>query len=363
MKIVVRADSSLSIGSGHIMRCLTLAKMLESFGAEVHFILLDLEGNLSNVLIESGFMVHLISTTIKDSSLPIDILLQEIHEKSIEDAEKTISILKNYASFDWIIVDHYALDWKWEELIRPHVKRVFVIDDMANRKHECDVLLDQNFQFDMELRYKELVPENCINLLGPRYLLFRPEFRNIKPRTSRNGSIKNILIFFGGSDSTNETVKALKACNLLERKDFHIDVVVGGSNPHHNKIQQLCKEIPGAVFHRQINYMAELMNKADLAIGAGGSTTWERCLLGLPALIVILAENQQKGILNLEKVGAFINMGWYSSINAKEMSTHIYKLLEDPEKVKEMSHQALSLVDADNLYDLKDWERIFYRCL
>ncbi len=359
MKIAIRADSGVVMGTGHVMRCLTLAEMLRTFGAEVHFIHRRLDGDLTNIIKAHGFDVHKLAEYAEYSSGSIKEVLKRMNENFVEDAEETIRILDRYGPFDWAIVDHYAFDIKWEKNISAYAKRIFVIDDMANRPHGCDVLLDQNFHFDMNSRYDGLLPEGCIKLLGPKYMLFRPEFRNIDIRKTRNGTICNLLVFFGGSDSTNETTKTLKALEQIKRTDLNIDVVVGGSNPHYLEVEQMCERVQGAVFHRQIDYMAELMNKADLAIGAGGSTTWERCLLGLPAIIIVLAENQKKGIEELEKHGAFINLGWYSSVNEETIGAYLRDLFDHPLRIVEMSNQAFKLVSRNSLCDEESWKEIF----
>ncbi len=212
------------------------------------------------------------------------------------DAEETIlQIKKLLGKVDWLVIDSYALDIAWEQKLCPWVDKIFVIDDLANRHHDCDVLLDQNFYLDMGHRYDGLVPENCRLLLGPRYALLREEFYKVKKHLrERTGEIHRILVFYGGSDATNETMKALYALDAMNLRDVEVDVVVGGSNPHNGEVEAYCKTRPQFHYHCQVNNMAEMMNSADLALGAGGSTTWERCFLELPAIVTAVAENQVK---------------------------------------------------------------------
>lgn len=360
MKIAIRTDSSVAIGAGHVMRCLTLAHMLKGLGAEIHFIHSDLKGNLSQVIKAAGFKVHVFSPDFEHESLSMDSLIAKMSGCSNQDVEKTSKILEKHGPFDWVIVDHYAFDSNWESQIYSYTKHVFVIDDMANRSHECDVLLDQNFHFDAASRYEGLVPNRCRLLLGTRFLLLRKEFhaatRNLK---RRDQATFRLLIFFGGSDVSNETEKALRAVQMLEGYNLHVDVVVGASNPYKEKISMICAEIKDAVFHCQIDYMAELMCQADLAIGAGGSTTWERCYLGVPALVVILAENQRIGIEELEPIGAFINLGDYRKVKKELIYDQLTDLLNNPDKLRRMRQQTSKLVSKESIIKPKEWIEIF----
>ena len=188
-----------------------------------------------------------------------------------EDATETSAILaQGDGSIDWLIMDHYALDRLWETEMRPDVRKIMVIDDLADRRHDCDLLLDQNLFKNSHSRHDGLVPIPCQKLLGPRYALLRREFRAArKTLRVRDGRIKRILIFFGGGDPTNETAKALKALAQLNRPEVAVDVVVGGGNPYNKQIQTLVGALPKATYHCQIMNMAELMAAADIAIGGG----------------------------------------------------------------------------------------------
>lgn len=192
---------------------------------------------------------------------------------------------------NWVVVDHYDLDVQWERSIRSFAYHLFVIDDLADRMHDCDLLLDQNYYLDLEIRYNDLVPHSCRKLLGPSFILLRDEFINQKRALrKRDGFIKHILVFFGSSDPTNQTKRVLDALVLLQLNEIEIDVVVGMSNPHRNSIKEHCDQSLGLNFYCQVSNMAELISKADLAIGAGGGAMWERCYLGLPTITVVFAK-------------------------------------------------------------------------
>ncbi|MED4402765.1 UDP-2,4-diacetamido-2,4,6-trideoxy-beta-L-altropyranose hydrolase [Metabacillus fastidiosus] len=289
MNVVIRTDASFEIGTGHVMRCITLAKQLVHEGAEVLFICRSFYGNSISFIQSQGFHVH---TLLSDKNKKH---LQWTRDNWEKDSEETKLILGSLnKKIDLLIVDHYGLDIKWESKFCSVVNYIMVIDDLANRVHNCDLLLDQNYYFNMNNRYKGLVPEYCTLMLGPSYVLLRDEFLSIDPqKIKRDDSINNILIFFGGTDPTGETLKTLKVIQKPNFSHIEFNVVVGEANPKKEEIKEMCTKIKNSIYHCQTNNMAELMLKADLAISAGGATTWERCFLGLPSLIIIVAENQE----------------------------------------------------------------------
>lgn len=338
MKVLVRTDSSVDIGSGHLMRCLTLADQLCLEGTDVAFVCRDLPGAMFDLLQARGY---------RNAKLPFadaGNLSQSIDAK---ETLETASILFP-DGFDWLVVDHYALDAAWESVLRSASKKIMVIDDLANRKHDCDLLLDQNYYRDLEQRYKELVPEHCITLLGPEYVLLRPEFAEARKRLrERDGRIKRILVFLGGSDPSNITGKILDVLKHLSLPAVAIDVVVGISNPHKTEIQGFCNEIQNAHYHCQVTNMAELIEKADMGIGAGGATTWERCVLGLPSLTLVFADNQLQTTLDLSYRGAIKFLGWADRITPKDIERSIDLFINNSLLVSNFSKKALLI--------MKDW--------
>jgi len=263
------------------------------------------------------------------------------------DAIETQEILQRLSPpAAWLIVDHYALDLRWETQMRSFTRKIMVIDDIADRPHDCDVLLDQNLYRNMDTRYDDLVPKHCKQFLGPQFALLRPEFIEARKNLrKRDGSIKRILIFFGGSDPTNETAKALEAISMLNRLDIAVDIIVGNANPHKGQIQQQCSQMPNVIFHGQVENMAELMSQADLAIGAGGTTTWERCCLGLPSITIILAQNQLETTGAVANAGATWNLGRSEQVNATLLADTTKRALDNPQELKRMSALALGIMD------------------
>lgn len=329
MKVAFRVDASSQIGSGHVMRCLTLANQLKEVGATCTFISRELKGNLIRFVKSQGFEV---------------LSLNESKVEQEMDAHETMQVLDEP---DLLVVDHYRIDVAWENMLKPHVKKLMVIDDLANRKHECDLLLDQNYYFNIDSRYKDLVPDSCRLLLGPCYVLLRDEFLKLTEQIrKRDGTIQNILVFYGGSDPTNETEKVLKAITKLPlNRKLKVNVIVGSSNPHKTEIERLCSQQSSFSYYEQVTNMAELMNEADLAIGAGGTTTWERCFVGLPSIVTVIADNQLEVTQAVSSTNAILNLGESSQVTIDGIQQQITDLLDDPGKVMEIGKAALSLVN------------------
>jgi UDP-2,4-diacetamido-2,4,6-trideoxy-beta-L-altropyranose hydrolase len=212
-----------------------------------------------------------------------------------EDASQTIEAIQglNAGKPDWMVVDHYAIDSRWEMRISPYVERIFVIDDLANRFHSCDMLLDQNYRDKGALSYKALVPDTCQLLIGPRYALLGPEFAaHRQTPLVRDRKINKILVFFGGTDPHNMTGLVLEALTCEEFGYLEVDVVVGANNQHLSAIQEQINQRLRTTLYGPLPHLADLMMKADLAFGAGGTTTWERMALGLSCLVITIADNQ-----------------------------------------------------------------------
>lgn len=334
MNIVIRTDASIEIGTGHVMRCLTLAKQLKRHGAEVTFVCCEFEGNSISYLQGEGIDVAVLPS-IKDSF------------QWQLDAEETIGVIKEMdIEVDLVIVDHYGLDSKWENRLRCFTKKIMVIDDLADRPHDCDLLLDQNYYLNMNERYEKFVPAHCIQMIGPNYVLFRDEFLQVADKQKeRTGEINNILVFFGGTDPTGETIKTLDAIDALNIHEVKIDVVVGAANPKCYEIEKICNEMSNVNFYCQISNMAELMWQADLAIGAGGSTTWERCLVGLPSLTVVLAENQFELTTTIANQGATIYLGESSEVTKETFQEAIIKLIQNPNALWKMNGKCKEIID------------------
>ncbi|MFU3245987.1 MULTISPECIES: UDP-2,4-diacetamido-2,4,6-trideoxy-beta-L-altropyranose hydrolase [Pseudomonas aeruginosa group] len=295
MRAVFRADASLQIGTGHVMRCLSMAREIAVRGGECIFICREHKGHLIRQIQGLGFKVHTLPLEAcldSDTALPHARWLGSTQAK---DAALCVEILKHIDA-EWMVVDHYALDEQWEAFIKPLVRNLFVIDDLTDRKHDCNILLNQNLAVEPN-GYAMLVPTDARILCGPAYALLRPEFHaarqeSIKARQGR--PLKHILVSLGGIDKDNITLRAIDAIKSLDGcQYFDLTVVMGPNAPWKNSVHSALKSFPGrAELRIGVSNMAELMVASDVAIGAAGSTSWERCVLGLPTLILILADNQ-----------------------------------------------------------------------
>ncbi|MDX5407668.1 MAG: UDP-2,4-diacetamido-2,4,6-trideoxy-beta-L-altropyranose hydrolase [Chromatiaceae bacterium] len=328
MRVLLRADASVSMGSGHIMRCLTLAKALQQQGAVCNFICRPHEGHLIDWLREQNITVIMLPDTINNE---------------VDDARQCLTHLTS--SYQLLVLDHYQLGQAYCQLMRARCDKVLVIDDLANRQHDCDILLDQNLLPKGNERYQQLVPAHCLQLLGPRYALLRDEFYQ-RP-SNRNGQPKHILVSFGGSDEQNLTTLAVNAIAQLKPEQVTADIVIGANNPWRAMLQQQVARLSNVQLHVQCNYMASLMYQARLMLGAGGATHWERCICGLPGLVVTVAENQQATTAYLDELGACVWLGQAAEMSAEFFAEQLCYYLSQPALLDEIGQRAKNLVPAN----------------
>lgn len=329
MRIVFRTDASTEIGTGHVMRCLTLADALKERGADVSFICRAEPGNMNDYIRAKGY----------------GLLTLPSGASTEEDADRTIQLLKGFSERPaWLIADHYGLDRTWEAPVRQTVGKILAIDDLADRTHDCDMLLDQNYAGPS--RYDGLVPGSCARLIGPRYAMLRPQFaRERKTMRDRTGDINRILVFLGGVDSGNETGKVLRALRILDEKDIRVDVVIGASSGHRDEIERMASAMPRVQCHTGVENMAALMSAADISIGAGGTATWERLALGLPSLVIAIADNQVAGAQALARDGYILYAGWHEDITVERLRDDLAVLMRYPHLLRQVSLKAQELVD------------------
>ncbi len=287
--ILFRADGGAAIGSGHLRRCLSLAERLRDWGHYCQFVSRASDHSFNGLVSDAGF--DLIELPAADAGS------QE------RDAEQTLAAVGG-TFFDVVIVDHYGLDQIWEKAVRGVTERLAVIDDLADRNHYCDLLID--VAPGDHARYDGLVPAECRQLLGPTYALLRPEFAQFRQaRTERSGAVGRILISFGGVDPDDLTGTAIAAIRAVLPK-VAIDAVLTGLSPHRRALEDRAARDPHLLVHVDAANMAELMQAADLAIGAGGSTSWERACMGLPSIVTVIAANQRTTADALERLGCAV---------------------------------------------------------
>jgi len=345
--ILFRVDASILIGSGHVMRCLTLADEFKKQGWETIFVSRDLPGNNFKE-IESR------SHCLKILPRPHHYFHNNIKNKSYEDwigvsqeydAEEIVTLLRCY-NIDWIVVDHYSLGKCWEIKMKKISQNIFVIDDLDDRQHECKILLNHTNLPSFKKKYKDLTSKNTKLLLGPKYLLLSPEYLKIKNRLSNNnGNIKRIFIYYGSIDLSNETGKALEALITMNISDIIIDVAIGRNNLNIENIKTLVSKIKNAYLHFQLPNLADIMSKSDLALSAGGYTIWEQNYLGLASLVTGVAENQVKPTIYLDKIGCLIWLGLSEDVFKDQIINKLQMLIEHPELIINQSKIKMGLVD------------------
>lgn len=362
MKVAFRADASLQMGTGHVMRCLTLANTLKAIGAECEFICREHQGNLIEHIRSDGHVTHALPAHPK----PVGTSLLAIKTPSDEqatahshwlgatqeqDATECTPILSELQP-DWLIVDHYALDARWEAALKPHYRKLMVIDDLADRLHECNVLLDQTFGRNAE-DYKPWVPADCTLICGSQYALLRPEFaalRSYSLQRRNEPQLRQLLITMGGVDKDNATgqvLEALRSCALP--MNCRITVVMGAAAPWLSEVERLAQNMPWPTQVKVgVKDMAQLMADSDLAIGAAGATSWERCCLGLPTIMVVLADNQHQVAQGLEQAGAAQVIESTQRI-AQHLHSRLTPLIESPILLRAMSQPASDIVDGHGI--------------
>lgn len=344
MNVAFRVDASTQIGTGHLMRCLTLADALAAGGAYVRFVCRHLPHTLTKLIQEKAHDLVLFQGVPSIEGRDELAHAHWLGTTQAHDAQETLSVLSDKA-WNWLIVDHYALDSRWESILYQIAKKILVIDDIADRQHSCEVLLDQNLYPNMDTRYRGKVSNNCHLLLGPRYALLRDEFKCLREQISpRTGEVKRILVFMGGVDADNYTAVAIESLASLNRDELSVDVIIGAAHPFREAIEYTCKLI-GFCCHVQTNKMGELIASADLAIGAGGSANWERCCLGLPGLIVSLADNQIEIAKALDHFGACVHLGTPEFATPPVLRKALSNCLNDRRFLKGLSEKSYYLVD------------------
>jgi len=346
MKIVFRVDASSAMGSGHLIRCKNLALALIKRGAEVSFICRDFNGNLIHDLLAESISVSVLASP-KISARTTDSYLHWLGVSQEVDAAETILAL-NSEHPDWMIVDHYALDIVWEKQVKPHVKKVLVIDDLANRLHLCDLLLDQNYSFETNNRYQRLLPEDSRQILGPRYALMDSNFQHAREKMSKNRiGIKTILIYLGGVDPDNITSMALLALSDPKLEEIQVNVLIGANSPPHRQaVEVLVEARPYTKLYEPQDNMVELLVGADLVIGAGGVSALERLSLGVPTILVSVADNQIAVCKALAAAGCAYYVGHAPALLYKELLGQLLWCIENQYQITEKAKQGLTIVDA-----------------
>lgn len=328
MNILFRTDASLKLGLGHVIRCLSIAKFLRASGANCYFTCIQLPGNCIDLIASSGFKVL-------EAANPAN-------WSEEEDAQLTIKLLKS-TKFEWVIVDHYWLGVSWEHSIKEHVDQLMVVDDLKGRVHDCDLFLDQNLDRSRH-DYQFINPDTRV-LLGPKYALLDRQYleaRAVKTKTPRKSG-RNIIISLGGSDPNNLTGNLLEQMSFLNLpEESKIFVVLGKNYQHSNEIKKLSGEFSVDIkCFFNTAHMSQLLLMSDIAVGCAGSSSWERCCLGVPTIMLIDSQNQAAIARSLQSRG----VGEISELES--ISSTLENLLApcSSRKLQMMGKRALEITD------------------
>lgn len=354
MNVYFRADSSSTIGTGHVLRCLTLAKKLEHHGIKTTFICRDLKGNCADLITYPNSKCMLPASEGIDSRTEICLENGDVYdaELQLKDARECLSVIKReFNSNDiWIVVDHYALDAIWEDQLKREGYHIFVIDDLANRKHICDILLDQNHFHNYQQRYVGQILNRPKLLIGPRYALLRDEFlecraRNLNCQKRKTGNLK-VLIYLGGTDINNTTSRILSCVSHLESTlAVEFGVLVGVANIHKKEIEQLAKNSTNIRVLYHSPKISNLMISYDCLVGACGTTTWERLCLGIPTAVIAIAQNQIEIAEHLGRIGLIYYLGYDRELTDQVITENLKLFFTDSQRRESCRYDGLSLVD------------------
>jgi len=330
---------------GHVMRCVALAEQLRQRGIAVRFICRRLEGHLETPLRERGNDVAMLPAPRTATAAAADgDYAGWLGVPQGVDAEETAAALAG-ARPEWLVVDHYALDADWERAMRPSVGRILAIDDLAGRPHACDALLDQNFSLEGKRRNAATVPADCLQMIGPRHALLRPEFARLRHAGPERAGVRRIFVFFGGTDPSDMTGRTLEALSSDEFAGLELELVIGANYGRREALEARARTRPRTRLHGATYLVAELMRESDLAIGAGGGTTWERMCLGLPTILVSIAENQAAACRDLAAAGLARYLGSDQEASVEVLHDALRTSIASPEALHAQAAEGQAIVD------------------
>lgn len=326
--LVIRADASPEIGTGHVMRCLALAEPWLQGGGNITFVSAKLPSALAKRIKISGIQLQSLSAPPGGEA----------------DAKELAQIAKKQKA-DWVVVDGYHFEANYQRELKNAGLRFLFFDDFGHAKHYCaDFVLNQNLGAGENL-YSSRESFTKL-LLGARFVQLRNEFskwrdwrRTIPPQT------KKILVTLGGSDSENVTLKVVQAIQQISDLKFEAAIVIGGSNPHGEELKSVTQSSPAIRLIQDAENMPELMAEADLAIAAGGTTAWELAFMGLPALMMVMADNQRSNAEQLQSAGVARNLGWHKDLPPEKIAQQMGSLSDDFLTRGKMSRCGKELVD------------------
>jgi UDP-2,4-diacetamido-2,4,6-trideoxy-beta-L-altropyranose hydrolase len=335
--LLIRADANIAMGTGHVMRCLALAQAWQDAGGLAVFAMAETTPALRARLLAESCEVLNISAR---AGTPAD-------------AQQTTAFAQEKCA-EWIVVDGYQFLGTYQVALHSPRVKVLAIDDYGHAgRYAADLVLNQNVSASESL-YPDRGVETRL-LLGTRYCLLRREFRAWRNHDLKSGRKipevgSRILITLGGSDPENVTARMLQSLAAIKVNNLEATVVIGGSNPHAESLQRSAKEIEERAgiklsLRSDVANMPELMAWADVAISAAGSTCWELALLGLPALLIDVAENQAAVARELYRLGCAIHLGSSREVSAEHVARELTRLLNDAPRRQLLAQRSQALVD------------------
>ncbi len=331
MHVVFRVEGGPEIGMGHSSRCAVLAGQLSGRGAGVTFVATQASCDAIRVRLPDG--VHY-------DFRPLPAGLAET-----ADAQACAAILTSLPFRpDWLVVDHYGLGADWENAQRPFAGRLMVIDDLA-RRHACNLLLDQNYFANPGQRYHNQLEHSCRTLFGPGFALLRPGIALSRREDVRTDVPRRVFVCFGGADNHNSTQMALDAMAMLPDLAMQADIVIASTHPKRRALEKFCAGFPAWRLFTDHPAPEQLMAQADIGIGAGGVMTWERCAVGLPSIVVTIADNQKEVAGAMAEAGMILYGGHYDMTDAANLKELLEALWHDAHTRNVMAAEGMALVD------------------
>lgn len=356
MKVAFRVDASNHIGTGHVIRCLTLAAHLKDLAIDSIFLHRAFPDHLGHLITAGGYPTHLLEplTWAPDRHASQGYkgwLATDVQT----DASESAAILAKHP-VDLLIVDHYSIDSEWEQILSSSVKAIVVLDDLANRPHLASLLMDQTYG-RQAAEYRNLVPAGCMLLTGTDYALLKKDFAALRQqsleRRKNSQDLSRILICMGGCDPDNFSARAVRAVQL-SKLDTDIDIMISSRATHIESLKALASDHPRVSLYIDTPDVASLMSNADLAIGAGGTTSWERCCMGLPTIALSMASHQQLINGPLHDIGAILNFDNTSSDFEQRLCDMLLHLSRTPSSLENMTRAAKAVCDGNGASRVAD---------
>jgi len=326
MTVIVRADAGVALGSGHIVRCSSLLRRLGIDPASVLLLTRSLTPGLLKIVDSIGWQVRDIGNADSEES----------------DARATVVELDDLDDVDLLVVDHYQLGTAWEETVRESVRRLVVIDDLADRRHTCGVLIDPTITDVSSDRHMESVVTTTM-FLGPRYALLDPVYDTWMPR-ERSGSIRTWLVYLGGATSASDVLPLLSAFDGMEGPEVTMTLVLGRAFVGTDEVRSAAESLGRVRILDWTDDMPALLMEADCAIGAPGGAQWERCAMGLPTLTVLTTPNQENDAAAFESVGATSHLGPLAAMTSERWGAALDWAHSHPAEIRSMSLAASAVV-------------------